>query len=84
LSKRSIEELIESVAGQREISPELIRSNSRQRKVTEARAIVAYSAVEEAGHSMADVARYLGMKHPSVSYAVRKGEGLLGQKRLMP
>jgi len=41
---------------------ELICSRSRQRKPSEARAILSYLAVEETGYPAADVARFLGVK----------------------
>ncbi|MFZ3045197.1 MAG: hypothetical protein WA151_04735, partial [Desulfatirhabdiaceae bacterium] len=64
LPKRSIEELIACVAKQTGISKELILSDCRQRKFADARALVPYYAVEETGHTIADVARCMGMKHP--------------------
>ena len=56
--------------------------NSRQRKLSEAKALVAYLAVEEGGHTLTEVGSYLGMKHSSVSYAVRRGERLLGLQQV--
>ena len=77
LPKRSIEELIACVAKQTGISKELILSDCRQRKFADARALVSYYAVEETGHTIADAARCLGMKHPSVSHAIKRGKKLL-------
>ena len=74
LPKRPIADFIESVAVQKGISPGLIRSNCRQRKLSEARALVAYLPVEEGSHTLTEVGRYLTMKHSSVSYAVGSGE----------
>jgi len=54
--------------------PELICSGSRQKKIAEARALVAYMAVEEAGHSAADVAKVLGVKRVSAHHSVKKGK----------
>jgi putative transposase len=82
LPRRPIADFIESVAVQKGISPELIRSNCRQRKLSEARALVAYLAVGEGRHTLTEVGRYLGMKHSSVSYAVRRGETLLGLQQV--
>jgi REP-associated tyrosine transposase len=58
------------------ISPELICSGSRQRKYSEARALVAYLAVEETGHTAAEVARFLGVKRMSVHQAIIRGKTL--------
>jgi len=77
LPKRRIEELIEFVAEKFQIEPELICSGSRKKDVSEARAMVAYMAVEETGHRMSDVARILGVKRVSVYNAVEKRKRLL-------
>ena len=73
LPKRPIEELIEFVAGQLGLKPKLICSGSRQKKIAEARALVAYLAVEETGHSAADVARYLGIGRANVFCSIKRG-----------
>ena len=71
--KRPIKELIEIVAGQLGLKPKLICSGSRQKKIAEARALVAYMAVEETGHSAADVARYPGMGQANVLHSLKRG-----------
>jgi chromosomal replication initiation ATPase DnaA len=73
LPKRPIEELIEFVAGRLGLKPELICSGSRQKKIAEARALFAYLAVEETGHSAADVARYLGIGRTNVLRSIKRG-----------
>jgi hypothetical protein len=73
LPKRPIEELIEFVAGQLGLKPKLICSGSRQKKIAEARALVAYLAVEETGHSAADVARYPRLPTPGTGGQVGIG-----------
>jgi len=84
---RPLLRLIMVVAGKVGVSPELICSRSRQRKPSEARAILSYLAVEETGYPAADVARFLGVKRMSVHEAVTRGKtlcaeyALLGQKR---
>ena len=75
--KRPIEELIEVVAEQLDISPELICSGSRKRLISDARALLSYLAVEETGHQATDVARVLGIKRVSVHHAVKKGKKVL-------
>ena len=76
--KRPVDELIEFVAEKLNVEPELICSGSRKRKVSGARALVAYLAVEEVGHKMSDVARILGVKRVSIYHAVEKGRKLHG------
>ena len=77
LPKRPIEELIEVVAERLDLSPELICSGSRKRLISDARALLAYLAVEETGHKATDVARILGIKRVSVHYAAKKGKKVL-------
>jgi DNA-binding ferritin-like protein (Dps family) len=73
LPKRSIEDLVEFVAKQLALSPELICSGSRKKEISEARALVAYLAVEETGHSAADVARYLRIGRANVFRSIKRG-----------
>jgi len=77
LPKRPIEELIEVVSERLDLSPELICSGSRKRLISDARALLAYLAVEETGHKATDVARVLGIKRVSVHHAAKKGEKVL-------
>ena len=81
--KKTIDDLIRVVADKVGVSPELICSRSRQRKHCEARALVAYLAVEETGYSTADVARFLGVKRMSVHEAVPKGKILCAEYALL-
>ena len=81
--KRTIDDLIAVVADKVGISPELICSGSRQRKYSEARALIAYLAVEETGHPSADVARYFGINQASVFHAVKKGKILFDESRVL-
>ena len=74
LPKRPIEGSIEVVAEGLGLKPELICSGSRQEKIAEARALVAYLAVEETGHKLTDVARILGVKRASIKQAVVRGK----------
>ena len=75
--KRPIEELIEVVAERLDLAPELICSGSRKRLISDARALLAYLAVEETGHKATDVARILGIKRVSVHHAAKKGKKVL-------
>jgi len=64
---------LEVVAERLGLKPKLICSGSRQKKIAEARALVAYLAVEETGHSAAEVARHLGVRRVNVLRAAKKG-----------
>ena len=61
------------MAGKLALKPELICSGSRQKKIAEGRALVAYLAVEETGHKAADVARYLGIGRANVLRSIKRG-----------
>ncbi len=81
--KKAIEDLIKEVSESVGVSPELICSGRRQRKLSEARAIFAYMAVEATGYSASDVARFLGIKRMSVREAVVRGETLSTRYNLL-
>ena len=55
------------------ICHELICSGSRKKEISEARALVAYLAVEETGYSAADVARYLRIGRSNVLRSIKRG-----------
>ena len=76
LPKRPIEELVEIVAGEMGLKPELICSGSRQKQYSEARSVLAWLAVEEVGHPAAEVARFLGISRMGVQKAVIRGSEL--------
>ena len=61
------------MAGRLGLKPELICSGSRQKKIADARALVSYMAVEETGHSAADVARCLGIGRANVLRSIKRG-----------
>lgn len=48
-----------------------------------ARSLIAYHAVEEIGHAIADVARVLGMTQASVFYSVKKGKSLSDEMQII-
>jgi len=54
-----------------------IYSGSRKRLISDARALLAYLAVEETGHKATDVARILGIKRVSVHHAAKKGKKVI-------
>jgi len=76
LPKRPIEELVEAVAGKLGVKPELICSRNRQRRYSEARSLIAWLAVQEAGHSSAEVARRLGISRSGLLFALGKAKAL--------
>ena len=80
--KKAIEDLIKETSEAFGVPPEVICSRSRQRKHSAARAALSYLAVEETGHSAADVARVLGVKRMSVHEAVVRGRTLCEEHAL--
>ena len=80
--KKAIEDLIKETSEAFGVPPEVICSRSRQRKHSAARAAFTYLAVEETGHSAADVARVLGVKRMSVHEAVVRGKTLCAEHAL--
>ncbi len=76
LPKRPIEELIEIVAEKLGLKPELICSGNRQRQYSEARSVLAWLAVEEVGHSAAEVARFLGISRVGVLLSLEKAKDI--------
>ncbi|MDZ7696618.1 MAG: helix-turn-helix domain-containing protein [Deltaproteobacteria bacterium] len=81
--KKAIEDLIKETSEAFGVAPEVICSRSRQRKHSAARSAFAYLAVEETGHSAADVAGVLGVKRMSVHEAVVRGRTLCAERALV-
>ena len=62
------------------LGPELICSGNRQRQYSEARSVLAWLAVEEVGHTAAEVARFLGISRVGVQKAVIRESELKGNQ----
>jgi hypothetical protein len=71
--KRPIGEIVEEVADIFELSPPLVCLGSRKKEICEARALLAYIAVEETGHKACDVARILQISRASAHLAAKRG-----------
>ena len=76
LPKRPIQELVEIVAGELGVRPQVICSGNRQKLYTKARSLLAWLAVEGVGHPAAEVARSLGITRMGVHKAVMRGSEL--------
>jgi REP-associated tyrosine transposase len=72
--KQTIDDLIAVVADKVGISPELICSGSRKKKIADARALLAYLAVEEVGHPAAEVARSLAISRVNAGRCAERGK----------
>jgi REP-associated tyrosine transposase len=75
-SGKTMEEIIEEECRPRSISDKELRSGSRRRVVSEARAAIALRAIEELGLTTAVIARALGVTTSTVSRAITRGAGI--------
>ena len=75
--KQTIDDLIAVVADKVGISPELICSGSRKKKIADARALLAYLAVEEVGHPAAEVAQSLAISRVNAGRCAERGKKVL-------
>ena len=65
------------------VEKEQLYSKGRRQVQVQARSLFCYWAVEELGMSCTELAGLLGMSQPGVGYAVRRGEKISKEKRLM-
>ena len=75
-SGKTMVEIIEEECRNRSVSGKELRSGSRRRVVSEARAAIAFRAIEELGLATAEIARALGVATSSISRAITRGAGL--------
>ena len=75
-SGKTIAEIIEDECLSRSVSKKELRSGSRRRVVSEARAVIAFRAIEELGLATAEIARALGVATSTASRAITRGAGL--------
>lgn len=73
--QRSIETVVRYVAKNFKVDPELLRTDSKDRKVVSARQIAMYLCKTLLGSSYTEISRYFGKKdHTSALYAIKKVE----------
>jgi hypothetical protein len=70
--KHPLEELSALAAKRLSLAPERIRSGSRRKEYSQARALFAWLAVEKEGYPAAVVARFLGISRVGVKKAVER------------
>lgn len=75
-SGKTIEAIIEEECLSRSVSGNELRSGSRRRGVSEARAVIAFRAIEELGLTTAAIARALGVATSTISRAISRGARL--------
>ena len=77
----SLEQLIAKVASYLNLKIETIISSSRKRRISEARGIICYLAVNDMGYSTSEVARALDVRRVSAGQCVNRGEKILEKSR---
>ena len=73
-SGRSIEDIITEQSADFSVSAAELRSGSRRRKVSRARAAIAKKCTEELGITAAEIARHLGVNTSAISKALMRSE----------
>jgi REP element-mobilizing transposase RayT len=72
--------LVKQVSDDYELSPAVIFSNSRNKRIVEARSLICYFAVRQMGVSLTLLAKEWGASLTAVSYAVSRGEKIASDK----
>ena len=75
--KRSAAAVVQEMCQEAGVSEEELLRGGRRRRVSEARANIAYRLSREMGLSLAEIARRLGVGTSAVAMAIRKKEGLV-------
>jgi putative transposase len=71
------EQVVARVAEIRQVTPQDVVAQGRQRWKVHARNVLCFWAVREVGLSLTELARHLGMSPPGVGYAVQRGEAMV-------
>ena len=79
--KIPLAQLIAKVASHLDLKKETIISSSRKRRVSEARGIICYLAVNDMGYSTSEVAHALDVRRVSAGQCVNRGEKILDKNR---
>ena len=78
-SGKTIEKIIDEECKSHQISPKELKAGSKRRRVSDARAVIAYRCREELGESAAEIARHSGV---NTSCIVRSIERATGKNKL--
>ena len=78
---QDIEWLTKKVAKEFGITVEDIRSRSRTGKNSKARAVISYIGTQQLYISGIEIARYLGLSRPTVSYLIERGRAYLEEEK---
>jgi len=72
-----INDIVVKVSRFFEIEPHELRSNVRARRIVDARSVICYLAIRQAGHSGAEVGKYLNLRRAGASVAAGRGEKIM-------
>ena len=72
-----INEIVIKVSRFFEINPHELRCNVRAKRVVDARSVICYLAIRQAGHSGVEVGKYLNLRRAGASVAAGRGEKII-------
>lgn len=72
-----IEEIVAKVCRHFGIDPQELRLNVRAARIADARSVICYLAVRQAGHSGVEVSRHVNLRRAGVSVAAGRGEKMV-------
>jgi REP element-mobilizing transposase RayT len=72
-----INDIVVKVSRFFEIEPHELRSNVRARRIVDARSVICYLAIRQAGHSGAEVGKYINLRRAGASVAAGRGEKIM-------
>lgn len=76
----SIERVVKKIAEDHKLIPEDIKRRSRMSLDSQCRKKLFYICCRKLGYSLEEIAGYLGLSGPAISWAIKKGEKLVTQK----
>jgi len=74
-SGKTIEKIIDEECKGHQISPQELKAGSKRRRVSDARAVIAYRCREELGESAAEIARHLGVNTSCIVRSIERATG---------
>lgn len=72
-----INEIVASVCRHFGVNPEDLRQKTRAARIVDARSVICYLAVRQAGHSGVEVGRQVNLRRAGVSVAASRGENMV-------
>ena len=77
LKPPTLQDITSKVAGHMGLSPTVLVSRSRDRKVSRARAIISYLAVKEAGYTQTEIENHLNISRIGVRNSILRGQKMI-------